>query len=50
MALNVKFKEGTKEQYDSIVRDPKTFYLVDEKDLYLGDNKLNDTKTIASTT
>lgn len=42
MAYNVKFLQGTLDQYNQLaVKDANTFYYVDNKDLYLGEIKLS---------
>lgn len=42
MAYNVKFLQGTLDQYNKLaVKDANTFYYVDNKDLYLGEIKLS---------
>lgn len=47
MAYDVKFLKGTAAQYNAAVKVPTTFYLVDEKDLYLGTVKLSNGTDLA---
>lgn len=43
MAFNVKFYQGTQEAYDTLtVKESKSFYLIDGKNLYLGSLKLTN--------
>lgn len=52
MALNVKFLKGTSEKYNQyILQDlikPTDFYLIDEKNLYLGLIKLSNAEDVAA--
>lgn len=42
MAANVRFLQGTSEAFQNLNKDFQTFYLVDGKDLYLGNRKLSN--------
>lgn len=49
MSYNVRFLKGTGVNYQALpVKDPNTFYYVDESDLYLGEILLSNADEIAS--